>query len=188
MGDADAHEPPLDRRKLKKAKKLLAKGSGTPEQALAVYGNDAVATIELMPARDDRPPDRLLPVEVQNVLLWALTHDKGQMPKWIRVNKKPLLRGALVVLAPQMPASCAPRLASHTAPRLVKLPRAHEARLASSWATELLQVALPRKRKAAALAAEAPVADPAHVGRCAQGWLLEYVRSFAASEQELLKS
>ena len=230
----------------KKAKKRLAKGGGTRDDALSVYGEHAIAAFELLEELPSKPPrnnnlvaqhslaaappapvESLLHVDdVQNLLLWSLTHDLGQMPKWVRVSNKPLLRGAVVLIAPTLTAEAA--LASltsiggggvagdgdaggssgdlsasaFTAARAVKLPRAHRSRTASAVASDLFQVKLPRKRKAAALEAEAAAATsnavdavgPAtattplspHPGRHpAGGWKLSYVQTFAARGEEL---
>ena len=97
-----AAEPPkpLSRKERKKAKQRLERGGGTAEEARAVYGEGATASVEL---NTDKPIGReaMLPLsEAQNVVLWALTGDRGAMPQWMVVRGKPLLRGACVVLAP----------------------------------------------------------------------------------------
>ena len=69
---------PLGRRKLKKARKLVEKGNGTVEQVRAIYGANASAGIELLPAALEQP---LRLADVQNMVLWALADDRGEMPK-----------------------------------------------------------------------------------------------------------
>jgi hypothetical protein len=183
---------PLDRRKLKKARKLVEKGNGTVEQIRAIYGANASAGIELLPAALEQP---LRLADVQNMVLWALADDRGEMPKWAFVRNKPLLQGALVILARDLRAAEGNLLsAAFTAVQPLHLPRAHRNRLAEAVATEFLQVSLPRKRKLAALAAatepsRALTGVPTHAGRHASGgWRLEYVRSFAARREELLEN
>ena len=190
----------LDRRKAKKLRKKLDRGRGTHDEALAIYGVAACAGVALMtsgdPANSKRPPPPLQLSDVQNVMLWALTGDHGEMPRWVCVSRKPLIRGALLVLLPpgadaQSVVPSLATVADLTAPQPVKLPFAHHSRLASAAAAELLQVKLPRKRKAAVAAAAAEAtahgADSSHPGQTAEGggWRLAYVRSFGASAGEL---
>ena len=142
----------LSRKKQKKAKHRLAKGLGTLEECLAVYGAGARVELEL---KDNSP---VLPVhEVQNLLLWMLTQGLGHMPQWVVIRNKPLLRGAAVVIVPALDA---PEL-SHaagpgfTAPRLVRMPK-----VSATALQELLRVKLqkPPKGSAAAKAAKATAA------------------------------
>ena len=184
---------PLGRRKLKKARKLVEKGNGTVEQVRAIYGANASAGIELLPAALEQP---LRLADVQNMVLWALADDRGEMPKWAFVRNKPLLQGALVILSRDLRAAEGNLLsAAFTAVQPLHLPRAHRNRLAEAVATEFLQVSLPRKRKLAALAAASEPSraltgvPTTHAGRHASGgWRLDYVRSFAARREELLEN
>ena len=191
----------LSRKKQKKAKHRLAKGLGTLEECLAVYGAGARVELEL---KDNSP---VLPVhEVQNLLLWMLTQGLGHMPQWVVIRNKPLLRGAAVVVVPALDA---PEL-SHaagpgfTAPRLVRMPK-----VSATALQELLRVKLqkPPKGSAAAKAAKATAAaataaaaattaaDAADAAAAAaatsaldarppHGWSLSYVREFALSPRE----
>ena len=195
----------LSRKKQKKAKHRLAKGLGTLEECLAVYGAGARVELEL---KDNSP---VLPVhEVQNLLLWMLTQGLGHMPQWVVIRNKPLLRGAAVVVVPALDA---PEL-SHaagpgfTAPRLVRMPK-----VSATALQELLRVKLqkPPKGSAAAKAAKATAAaataaaaattaadaaadaDAAAAAAAAtsaldarppHGWSLSYVREFALSPRE----
>ena len=198
--DASWTPDKLSRKLQKKAKHRLAKGLGTLQECLAVYGAGARAELEL---KDNSP---VLPVhEVQNLLLWMLTQGLGHMPQWVIIRNKPLLRGAVVVV---VPAVDAPEL-SHaagpgfTAPRLVRVPK-----VSSTAFQELLRVKLqkPPKGSAAAKAAQAAKAAtaaataaaaaapsvateteaPAVVlgARPSHGWSLSYVREFALSPRE----
>ena len=99
----------LDRGQRKKLKKQLEKGRASKSQLLAYYGEHATAAIELLPAADARaasaaarPPPPLPLLEVQNVLLWSLADDLGELPKWIGVRHKPLIRGCLLAAAPSL--------------------------------------------------------------------------------------
>ena len=196
----------LSRKKQKKAKHRLAKGLGTLEECLAVYGAGAKVELEL---KDNSP---VLPVhEVQNLLLWMITQGLGHMPQWVVIRNKPLLRGAAVVVVPALDA---PEL-SHaagpgfTAPRLVRMPK-----VSSTALQELLRVKLqkPPKGSAAAKAAKATAAAAAATAAAAanaaanaadaaadaaaaaatsalaarpqHGWSLSYVREFALSPRE----
>ena len=193
----------LSRKKQKKAKHRLAKGLGTLEECLAVYGAGARVELEL---KDNSP---VLPVhEVQNLLLWMLTQGLGHMPQWVVIRNKPLLRGAAVVVVPALDA---PEL-SHaagpgfTAPRLVRMPK-----VSATALQELLRVKLqkPPKGSAAAKAAKATAAaataaaatadadaadaDAAAAAAAAtsaldarppHGWSVSYVREFALSPRE----
>ena len=167
----------LSRKKQKKAKHRLAKGLGTLEECLAVYGAGARVELEL---KDNSP---VLPVhEVQNLLLWMLTQGLGHMPQWVVIRNKPLLRGAAVVVVPALDA---PEL-SHaagpgfTAPRLVRMPK-----VSATALQELLRVKLQKPPKgsaaakaakataAAATAAATAAADAAAASsRCCRGWTL----------------
>ena len=198
--DASWTPDKLSRKLQKKAKHRLAKGLGTLQECLAVYGAGARAELEL---KDNSP---VLPVhEVQNLLLWMLTQGLGHMPQWVIIRNKPLLRGAVVVV---VPAVDAPEL-SHaagpgfTAPRLVRVPK-----VSSTAFQELLRVKLqkPPKGSAAAKAAQAAKAATAaataaaaaapsvateteapavvHGARPSHGWSLSYVREFALSPRE----
>ena len=89
--------PSISKGKAKKLKQKLAKGGGTAQDALAIFGADARASVELLP--QTVPPRPLALGDVQNVLLWALTADAGEMPKWLCVRNKPLIRGAIFILA-----------------------------------------------------------------------------------------
>ena len=95
----------LSSKKQKKLKKRLAKGGGTAEEALAIYGQDACASIALLDSPAPPLAQSLTLAEVQNVLLWALTSDAGTMPRWIAVGNKPLIRSAIVIVVPSL--SCA---------------------------------------------------------------------------------
>ena len=194
----------LSRKKQKKAKHRLAKGLGTLEECLAVYGAGARVELEL---KDNSP---VLPVhEVQNLLLWMLTQGLGHMPQWVVIRNKPLLRGAAVVVVPALDA---PEL-SHaagpgfTAPRLVRMPK-----VSATALQELLRVKLQKPPKgsaaakaakataaaataaaAATTAADAADADAAAAAAAAtsaldarppHGWSLSYVREFALSPRE----
>ena len=188
----------MDRRKLKKARKQAEKGKGTAEQLHAIYGCEALASVELT-----TPLGRPLHLdETQNLLLWALTHDLGEMPKWAMVRHKPLISGALVILARDLDAAGAARCLGKgfTAAQPLFLPRSHRARLADACASELLQVKVSRKRKVATQTATSSATtttttttsrldgdgSAGHVGRHASGdWRLDYVRTFAASVEEL---
>ena len=152
------------------------------------------SSVELLP--QTVPPRPLALGDVQNVLLWALTADAGEMPKWLCVRNKPLIRGAIFILAPTLGADQIDAIGTgFTKPRTVSLPRAHHSRAAQAVADELLQVKVARKRKAAALEAEPPAAEPSgsgdstqaeHPGRLPGGaWRLSYVRSFGLSRSEL---
>ena len=191
----------LTKKQQKKAKKKLAKGGGTREGALQIYGANALASFRLLteplpkaksqhgpPSSSTRAaenPRCLLLTEVQNLVLWSLTNELGEMPRWICIRNKPLLRGAVVVLTRQLSAQAAeaalaplvaptgdvgdvPAQASDpatsdrhgfartfTSPKLVKMPRAHHTRMTLAVEGELFSVKLPRKRKAAALEAAA---------------------------------
>ena len=198
--DEASWTPALSRKLQKKAKHRLAKGLGTLQECLAVYGAGARAELEL---KDNSP---VLPVnEVQNLLLWMLTQGLGHMPQWVIIRNKPLLRGAVVVV---VPAVDAPEL-SHaagpgfTAPRLVRVPK-----VSATALQELLRVKLqkPPKGSAAAKAAQAAKAATAAAAAAAaaapsvateteapaavlgarppHGWSLSYVREFALSPRE----
>ena len=192
----------LSRKKQKKAKHRLAKGLGTLEECLAVYGAGARVELEL---KDNSP---VLPVhEVQNLLLWMLTQGLGHMPQWVVIRNKPLLRGAAVVVVPALDAPELSHAAgpSFTAPRLVRMPK-----VSATALQELLRVKLqkPPKGSAAAKAAKATAAaataaaaattaaDAADAAAAAaaatsaldarppHGWSLSYVREFALSPRE----
>ena len=196
--DEASWTPALSRKLQKKAKHRLAKGLGTLQECLAVYGAGARAELEL---KDNSP---VLPVnEVQNLLLWMLTQGLGHMPQWVIIRNKPLLRGAVVVVVPALDA---PEL-SHaagpgfTAPRLVRVPK-----VSATALQELLRVKLqkPPKGSAAAKAAQAAKAATAAAAaatapsvvteteapaaalgaRPPHGWSLSYVREFALSPRE----
>ena len=193
-----AAEPPkpLSRKERKKAKQRLERGGGTAEEARAVYGEGATASVEL---NTDKPIGReaMLPLsEAQNVVLWALTGDRGAMPQWMVVRGKPLLRGACVVLAPALDALALRSWASEeggalsrfTPPALLNLPRAHESRLARAVAQELLLVRRPHKRKAPAADAAssaAPAEPPAASGAATAPLRRSWVHQFALSAREL---
>ena len=89
------------------------------------------------------------------------------MPRWLCVRSKPLVRGALVIIAPSL--HVAPRgallAAGFTPPRRVQLPRSHHSRTAVAAAMELLQVKLPRKRKAAAMLDDSTAAASSPLAR-----------------------
>ena len=206
----------ISNKKAKKARQRLAKGGGTAEDALAIYGANALAAFELLqdePAkkayssqysscpspRETKPPLRVS--DVQNLVLWALTNELGEMPKWMSVRNKPLIRGAVVMVAPTLCGLDALKTSNFTLPYAVQLPRAHHSRAASTVVNELFQVKLARKRKAAALKAESGNATEAaaesraiegsgtealHPGRHPSGgWRISYVRTFAARPVEL---
>ena len=181
----------LSKKQQKKARKQLSKGGGTAEQALAIYGKDARAAVELLEPGVPPATQPLALRDLQNVLLWVLTRDLGEMPRWLCVRSKPLVRGALVIIAPSL--HVAPRgallAAGFTPPRRVQLPRSHHSRTAVAAAMELLQVKLPRKRKAAAMLDDSTAAassEADHPGRLPCGrWRLSYVRSFGLSRSEL---
>ena len=68
------------------------------------------------------PPRPLALGGVQNVLLWALTADAGEMPKWLCVRNKPLIRGAIFILAPTLGADQIDAIGTgFTKPRTVSL-------------------------------------------------------------------
>ena len=186
----------LSKKALKKAKKRVASGSGTAAQVRAVYGAAAAAAVELLPSPTPPMKDSLLLSEVQNVLLWSLTHEQGEMPRWLSVRNKPLIRGALVILTSALTqGDVHDRCLAFTRARRVKLPKSHHSRTAAAAASELLQVKLPRKRKAAAMEAAAANEDseaaggaPAstHPARLPCGrWKSSYVRAFGLSRAEL---
>ena len=131
----------MDRGKLKKLKKQLAKGAGTATDCLNVYGTDALAELELLPSHVCEQPPAVSVRDVQNLLFWALTPELGDMPRWISVRNKPLIRGAVFVFAPGLGAVSAG--AGWTPPVPVRLPKAQRSRLAESVAAELVQ-ARPR--------------------------------------------
>ncbi len=178
------------RRRDKKLKQKLAKGTisrsslGSDDVA-RLYGADALAQVVLT-SNDDA--SRLTLQAVQNALLWSLTSDQGELPRWMMVSRKPLLRGALLVLASSGDiASLSGGPDDFTPPCSIVLPSAHHSRAASAAASELLQVKLPKKRRRVAEEA-VPAADPGlHRGRLPRSgrWRLSYVHSFTPSGGEL---
>jgi hypothetical protein len=184
MGDA----PKLNAGQRKKLKQRLSKGGGTAQAALEIYGEHALAEVELLGTVPAEQPLRIS--DVQNLLLWSLTPDLGEMPKWISVRNKPLLRGAMIILAPSLSKSGIRAVGNlqMTEARPVQLPRVPCYEVASTISSELLSVKLSRKRKAeaeAAAPAPAPASDsPPHPGRHPSGgWRLSYVRDFAATDE-----
>ena len=172
-------DPDTSRRGLKKAKHTLAKGGGTLQQCLALYGPEALAEVAL----SESSP--LLPLnEVKNLLLWMLTQDLGSMPQWVCVRNKPLVRGAVVVMVPaldpiELSDACG---AGFSATRLVKVPKSPE--VATLAVTELLQVKKPKSKGGAAPSNAVQALPPPARQRPAHGWPLSYVREFALSAQE----
>ena len=181
----------MDRGQRKKLRKVVEAGKANRNQLLQFYGESCLAGVELLSLPSSLPaaaPLRLR--DVQNVLLWALTEDVGDMPKWLSVRNKPLIRGCLLAMAPGLGAQSAEHLGvGHlclTEPRSFELPRAHQSHLLSTAASELLQVRVPKKRKAALLAAAESQTTSSHPGRHPKGgWRLAHVRSFCLSTNEL---
>ena len=99
----------LEKGLAKKAKKKLAKGGGTAEAALQFYGADALAALDMGP-----DSSQLALRDIQNVLLWVLTPDAGEMPKWVCVRNKPLIRGALLCFVPGMDLAAQQRMYAAT--------------------------------------------------------------------------
>ena len=176
--------------------------------SLSIYGAGALAALEL--TSDETASLSLR--DVQNLLLWVLSEEAGEMPRWVIVRNKPLIRGAVLVIAPGMSmAEICPAVRNHQQPPVasskwvhplpLRLPRANRERLIQSIAGELLQVKVSKKRKSAggepASMAPAP-ARPANDVPDAEAvvgeglrkllpdgrWSFEYVESFALSELE----
>ena len=63
----------------KTIRKAVEAGKANRTQLLHFYGKDALAGVDLLPLPSSADPLRLW--DVQNVLLWALTDDAGEMPK-----------------------------------------------------------------------------------------------------------
>ena len=63
MGDVPAA---LAKKKLKKLKSRLAKGGGTTDEALRVYGANALAAVELLPSLTALPEARVCGVRTED--------------------------------------------------------------------------------------------------------------------------
>eukprot|EP00965_Chrysotila_dentata_P012020 394706-Pleurochrysis_carterae.AAC.3 len=97
-------------------------------------------------------------VDVQNFLLWAFHDSLGHMPKWICIRNKPLLRGLLVVLIPELDLGALQSIIRDAAPcdsldpQLLRLPKSNEDRASQAAVSELLRVKVDPKKKDSAAA------------------------------------
>ena len=185
----------------KKLRQQVEKGQLPPsaenaEKIRQLYGADA--RLELEALASAAGPGVACWVDtpaLQNLLLWCLTADKGDMPRFVAVRNKPLLAGVVLVLAPGVGCDALDRLGRGFSPKPwpVIMPRAHCSRSAAAAASELLSVRLPRKRRRpdSPVGAKAPsVVDPNHVGRhpSGRGWRRSYVAGFQPHADELAEN
>lgn len=85
--------PALKRGKLKKLRKKLEQGRGTAQECYAVYGDQALASIDVRVSEGRRIRVR----DVQSFLLWLLAGTGA--PNWVGVRNKVLVEKVVVVFA-----------------------------------------------------------------------------------------